>query len=394
MRRSLTTVLMLGTVMPAAAQQPAWPPPPETPRIQYVTSLRSEADFGKKESFLGRMMRNLSGSASAMYAIQRPFDLYTRTGDQLFVSDGMSAGLFVFDRQAKEARVLGKDVPGGLVRPMGLGGDGTGRVYIADAGTGRVIVLAADGRFERAFGGREVLYNPVDVAVDSAAGRVYVVDSYQHQVIVFNATGTVVGRLGRQGQSLAERLAELAAQPAPTPSPASPHGSGNGAGAAEGHEAAGVHATSRDVWANRGAEPGEFRYPVAVAVARDGTVYVSDQMNFRVQAFDRRGAHLRTIGQAGTTPGSFSRPKGVAVDSEGHLYVADAAFNNIQVFDPDGRLLLAFGTLGHEPGEHWMPLGLHFDRTDRLYVADRYNHRAAVYQYLQAPAAGSPEAGR
>ena len=83
-----------------------------------------------------------------------------------------------------------------------------------------------------------------------------------------------------------------------------------------------------------------------VAVAGDGTVYVCDGLNARVQAFGRDGVFLRAFGQLGDAPGSFARPKGVALDRAGHVYVVDAAFNNVQIFEPDGRLLLAFGSIG------------------------------------------------
>ncbi len=385
MRHPILLALLLGLGASGATAQegPAWPAPPETPRIRFVSELRSEVDLGKKEGFFGKLKRSLTGEQQAMFAVRRPFDVYSFDGTHVFVSDGMSAGILLFDWEKKEARTLGRDVPGGLARPMGLGGDGTGRVYVTDPGTGRVIVLSPEGAFERAFGGRDVLYNPVDVAVDGVVGRVYVVDSYLHQVVVFDVAGAVIGRLGKQEVTLADRKNQIS-HTVDAPSM-------GGDEAPRQHAQAGITSKGKDLWQNRGSEPGEFRYPVAVAVGPDGMVYVSDQMNFRVQVFDRLGASVRQVGQAGTTPGSFARPKGVAVDSEGHLYVADAAFSNIQVFDPDGTLLLAFGSLGHGLGEHWMPLGLCIDLQDRIYVADRYNNRASVYQYLPAPASAVVE---
>lgn len=170
------------------------------------------------------------------------------------------------------------------------------------------------------------------------------------------------------------------------------------------HTMAGDHASnphasseSSDLVENRGVGEGEFRYPAFVATGPDGRVYVSDGMNFRIQAFGPQGDFLFQFGRHGDTPGSFARPKGLAVDSEGHVYVVDAAFNNVQIFDNEGRLLMAFAGIGGGDGTLWMPLGITIDPQDRIMVADRFNDRLQVYQYLSVPepipAASTPEVG-
>jgi DNA-binding beta-propeller fold protein YncE len=371
----LLAALLPGGIQVALAQQLhplAWPAPPDPARVTFVGSLSSEADLGKRTPFLKRLARALTGGQrDAILRLERPFDLYTRDGERVYFTNGTLGAVVLLDRKAKKGLLLGADVPGGLRKPMGLGGDGHDSLYVADAGNRRVVVLGPDGHFVRAIGGTELLLNPVDVAVDAVAGRVYVVDSYLHQVLVFDPEGALLGRLGKQAGRVGDRPALEAV--AATPDTASGHTAGS----------------PSDLWENRGGAAGEFRYPVSAAVGPAGTLYISDQMNFRVQVFSRDGHHLRSIGRLGDQPGTFTRPKGVAVDSEGHLYVADGAFNNVQMFDEEGRLLMSFGSLGVGPGQHWLPLGLAIDQQDRIYVADRYNNRAQIYQYLSA--AGPPE---
>ncbi len=190
---------------------------------------------------------------------------------------------------------------------------------------------------------------------------------------MFDLDGTVVALIGKQGGEKQVNGGDLdTGQAAFDTMIAIQHGREN-------------QSDPSDVWENRGAEPGEFRYPVSADVGPDGTLYVSDQMNFRVQAFDREGRFLRQFGGLGKMPGSFARPKGVAVDANGHIYVVDAAFNNVQVFNRDGSLLIVFGSLGHGEGEHWLPLGISVDESNRIYVADRFNNRTQVYEYLEPP---------
>lgn len=344
---------------------PSWPPPPDTARVRFVRELRSRADLGRAPSLLSRVGRGATGARSRdAIALVRPGDVYAPDSALVFVTDGSSGRLVRFDPRARDARAVATEGPGRLGRPTGLGGDGAGRVYVTDPPARRVVVLDRAGRYVRALGGTKDLLNPVDVAVDAARNRVYVVDSHLHQVVVFDTSGALLGRIGRVAGTATDKAAEVATA----------------------HDDSIGHAgTSRDVRENRGGGEGEFLYPVGAAVAADGTLYVVDGLNGRVQAFAPDGAFAFQFGRLGDAPGTFARPKGVGVDPDGHVYVLDGAFNNLQVFDPRGALLLAVGTLGRGPGEFWLPLGLHVDAHGYIYAADRYNGRVQVLQYMRLP---------
>lgn len=364
---SLLTPIREARSQRVATQRLVWPTPPEAPRVVYTGSLRSEADFGKKPSFFSKMFRSLAGGRAPLYrTVRRPFDVLADRAGVIYVTDGLLPAVLAFDTKGKTARQLGEDVPGGLLKPMGIAGDRDGRLYVADAVARRVVVFGPDGSFLRTFGSRDDLQNPVDVAPDPARNRYYVVDSYRHQVLVYDVAGTLIARIGRS----TEREEHHGAASDGDAVPVSPGHEGN------------VRTEPSDTWRNRGDGPGDFRYPFAVAVLSDGAIAVSDQMNFRVQLFDASGAYLRTIGSLGNVPGTFARPKGIAVDADDHLYVADGAFNNIQIFDREGRLLLAFGTIGLGEGEHWLPMGVAVDGSGGVYVADRFNNRIQLYRIL------------
>jgi hypothetical protein len=85
-------------------------------------------------------------------------------------------------------------------------------------------------------------------------------------------------------------------------------------------------------WGSAGNGPGQFHLPSGTAVAADGTVYVADRNNHRIQAFDAAGAFLRTWGTEGTGVGQFRSPLGVAVAPDGMVYVADVRNHRIQAF--------------------------------------------------------------
>ena len=96
---------------------------------------------------------------------------------------------------------------------------------------------------------------------------------------------------------------------------------------------------------------GVVRFPQAVAIGPDGSVYVGDQGSHVVQVFSPTGQFLREVGIAGTRPGELSAIGSVAVAPDGTLLVADGGSNRIVRFGPDGALQGSFGGRGTAVGQ-------------------------------------------
>lgn len=89
-----------------------------------------------------------------------------------------------------------------------------------------------------------------------------------------------------------------------------------------------------------GSDSAHFNLPTDVAVADDGSFYVSDGYgNSRVVKFSREGKYLFEWGKKGDKPGEFNTPHGIDLDSYGNVYVADRENNRIQKFDASGKFL-------------------------------------------------------
>jgi len=137
-------------------------------------------------------------------------------------------------------------------------------------------------------------------------------------------------------------------------------------------------------WGREGALPGEFKEPWGVAVSPDGLVYVADTWNHRIQVFEPDGTFLRMWGTFGEAPVPSASadllygPRDLAFDSQGYLYIADTGNKRILKCDPQGRLIAAVGGAGSEPGQFQEPVGIAFDANDLLYVADTWNQRIQV----------------
>jgi peptidylamidoglycolate lyase len=86
-----------------------------------------------------------------------------------------------------------------------------------------------------------------------------------------------------------------------------------------------------------------FNKPTDVAVAADGSFYVSDGYgNSRVVKFDSAGKYLFEWGSKGTGNGQFDIPHAIDLDKQGNVYVADRENNRIQVFTPEGKFIRAY----------------------------------------------------
>lgn len=312
-----------GEVFEPLASPLRWPAPPEPARIEYVGQLVTDRDL-KRARTLGEMVFGDKPARSML----SPYALCTDGGDRLFVADSNAQAVHVFDLEERAYLRWPADPEDTLGQPLGVAWHPDGRLLVSDGAEGSIVVL--DGKGVRSGEiGAGLLDRPCGLAVDAETGRIFVADTAAHAVLVFDAEGRMLERIG-----------------------------------------------------GRGVEPGRFNFPTNVALDSEGNLYVSDSLNFRVQVFDRELGPVRQVGSQGDLPGYFSQPKGVAVDSEGHVYVVDAHFETVQIFDAEGRLLLAFGHEGGEPGAFWLPAGIHVDSRDRIWVADSYNRRVQVFQYL------------
>jgi 6-bladed beta-propeller protein len=105
----------------------------------------------------------------------------------------------------------------------------------------------------------------------------------------------------------------------------------------------------------RGIGEGELIRPTNIAVDPDANVYVVDSGNWRVVRFNPRGRYVREFGSIGRLPGQFARPKGIAIDPARRVHVVDTAFGNVQIFSPEGDVLMFYGALGEGPGGLSLP---------------------------------------
>ncbi len=213
--------------------------------------------------------------------------------------------------------------PGQFLEPRGVATDGRGTLYVADSKNNRIQVFDGTGQFVRQFGskgaGLAEFNEPGGVAIDSR-GDLWVADTWNARVVHYSADGRALAAIG-------------------------------------------------------GPENALFG-PRAVVVSRD-VVFVADTGNKKIVRFDRDGKRLGDFGGDGSGPGQFVEPVGLAADPAGDIYVADTGNHRIQVFDGEGKFLRQFPVSGWKDfyTEPYLAIG----PGDMLFVTDAWAGRIAVY---------------
>jgi DNA-binding beta-propeller fold protein YncE len=137
-------------------------------------------------------------------------------------------------------------------------------------------------------------------------------------------------------------------------------------------------------WGGRGEKAGEFNFP-AVAAWDEGTLWVGDTLNFRVQRLDgAAGDVLQVFGRLGDAPGDMPRIKGLAVDDGGRLWVSDAHLDVVSLFRPDGTLLAHLGGTTSGERQFSFPAGIATHPDGRVAVADSLNRRIHIFRVITA----------
>lgn len=335
---SIAGLFLLGACAPQAPaietsiSDLVWPEPPATPRIRFLYTLTEPEDINIKAGFFRKIIGAFRGPEAR--GIHSPYGLTRDAEGRLYVVDNFYQAVHVYDPGKNKYYRFPKKSPEAFRNPVDIALGTGGRIYVSDSVAGQVHVFSDRGtRYSGSIGAGQ-LHRPTGLAVNHKTGELLVLDTMVSQLLVFD-----------EGDLSLKRT---------------------------------VDGDNED-----GGNDSLFHLPTNVAVAGDGRVYVTDSMNFRIQALSADLEVTGSFGAAGNAPGNFSRPKGLATDSDGHVYVVDALFDNVQIFDDEGNLLLSFGAPGHEPGEFWLPNAIFIDPEDRIYVSDSHNKRVQVFQYLK-----------
>jgi len=123
----------------------------------------------------------------------------------------------------------------------------------------------------------------------------------------------------------------------------------------------------------------QFIMPHSITVDRNNNVWITDVALQQVFKFNHNGNLLMTLGVAGTAGNDashFNLPTDVAIAEDGSFYVSDGYGNSrIVKFSGEGKYLFEWGVKGNGKGAFQLPHSLDLDAHGNVYVADRENNR-------------------
>jgi DNA-binding beta-propeller fold protein YncE len=293
-------------VAPAAgsAEAPAAPVPADSTEIGTlpVSPLPVTQKFGEKGNGPNQLVEsrgvaiNADGNVAIVDSVGKRVELFDHAGKLLHVIGGPGNG------------------DGQFAEPVAATFDTAGNLLVLDSESAWVQRFGPDGQFSGKFGGPTAgFYHPRGIAVDGL-GNVYLADTGTGRIIVFNSGGEQAKALGEHGQKLGQLQEPVGVAVA-----------GDGsifvtdptAKRLSRYDAAFQLVSSWDL------TPTDTVIAGHVAVASDGNVYVSDPANHRIIHLDPKGQPVDQLGGEGT----LDRPVGVAVDSNGHVFVADSGLD-------------------------------------------------------------------
>jgi DNA-binding beta-propeller fold protein YncE len=241
-------------------------------------------DFAGRIQVFTHEGKFLTGWRTPTITNGRPAGLGVAPDGNLLVADSHYHRILVYSPEGKLLRTLEGVVPGStdFAYVADVEQDAEGHLYITDFGEQRDVIrkLSSEGKLLQEWGGHGTapgqFSRPRGMAI-SKKGELYVADSCNHRIQVFDLNGKLLRH-----------------------------------------------------WGSSGTEPGQMSYPYDVALGPGEDVFVVEYGNHRVQRFSPTGEPRGIWGGPGKEPGRLYSPWGLVVDARGRVHVTDTENHRVQ----------------------------------------------------------------
>jgi DNA-binding beta-propeller fold protein YncE len=309
-----------------------WPLPPDPPRVRWLREYSDLAKVKRPAPRKAGLLERLTGTKTAeeKLELRKPYGIAIDRRGRIYAADTELSSVFVIDTAARNVWTIKGSSRAPMALPVGLAIDADDRLFVSDAELHSIICFSPSGQAISQFGTAE-LQRPGGMAIDRPRHRLYVADAKAGRIAVFNTrTLAAAGYFGGPGERGKQEKGTF-------------FGPSNVAVDRGGYVYVADTLNCRvqvfdpagrfvRTFGTQGDRPGEFIRPKGIAVDSEGHVYVADAEFNNFQILSPEGHPLLAVGTLGTDPGQFALIAGLFIDDEDTLYTTEMFHGRIQVF--------------------------------------------------------------
>jgi sugar lactone lactonase YvrE len=315
-----------------------WPNPPAIARIRYTGFYAAEkisqveaGNDSKKAKWMDRLAGTQPQSeAKVLYQLAEPYGLAIDSKNNLYIADQKVGAIFIFNTETRELDMIKNKAHAHFNRIIGLAMDDGDRLFVSDPGLRHVLVFNAAHVAEDVI--TEGIVNPGALAIDRENRLLYVSDIELDQVLVYDADSLKpLRKIGTTGHH--HELTTPGDFARPTGLAVDADGNlyvcDTLNNRVEIFDADGKFVST---FGKAGDGPGYFSRPKGIAIDSDNHIWVADGVQDRVQVYNQEARLLISFGGHGLLPGQFQGIVNIAADKNNRIFTSEIYPGRVQQF--------------------------------------------------------------